>query len=288
MKKITKAIIPCAGFGTRFLPASKSVPKEMFPIVDVPALQLIVEEAVDSGITDILIITSRSKKCIEDHFDRFPELEDLLLRKNKIKEFECIKKAASLANIYYYRQPFMAGSGGAVLLGEKFVGNEPFGVIFGDDIVYNPEYPALKQLIDAHYQTGTTIMGAQTVSKNDIVKYGMVLPGQTKGRYTQMKGVIEKPKPEEVCCLLASLGRFVLTPDIFEVLKHTKAVNGEVGLTDAICTQAQTIGAYAYDFEGIRYDTGDKLGYVKATIEYALRNPEIKDGLTEYLKTFKL
>lgn len=290
MKKVRKAIIPAAGFGTRFLPATKAIPKEMFPVVDVPTIQYIVEEAVASGITDILIITSRYKKALEDHFDRAPELEDLLRKNEKFNQLKVISSVPNMANIHYIRQQQMAGSGNAVLLGEAFVGDEPFAVLFGDDLIYNPEKPCLKQLIEAYEKTGTTILGAQTVAESELHKYGIVDAGATKGRFTQMKGLVEKPEKGKAPSRLACLGRFVLTPDIFDIIKDTKAVKGEVGLTDAICTQARGVGAYAYDFEGIRYDIGDKLGYVKATVEYSLRNEELSQGLKDYLlditKTF--
>lgn len=290
MKKVRKAIIPAAGFGTRFLPATKAIPKEMFPVVDVPTIQYIVEEAVASGITDILIITSRYKKALEDHFDRAPELEDLLRKNEKFNQLKVISSVPNMANIHYIRQQQMAGSGNAVLLGEAFVGDEPFAVLFGDDLIYNPEKPCLKQLIEAYGKTGTTILGAQTVAESELHKYGIVDAGATKGRFTQMKGLVEKPEKGKAPSRLACLGRFVLTPDIFDIIKDTKAVKGEVGLTDAICTQARGVGAYAYDFEGIRYDIGDKLGYVKATVEYSLRNEELSQGLKDYLlditKTF--
>lgn len=290
MKKVRKAIIPAAGFGTRFLPATKAIPKEMFPVVDVPTIQYIVEEAVASGITDILIITSRYKKALEDHFDRAPELEDLLRKNEKFNQLKVISSVPNMANIHYIRQQQMAGSGNAVLLGEAFVGDEPFAVLFGDDLIYNPEKPCLKQLIEAYEKTGTTILGAQTVAESELHKYGIVDAGTTKGRFTQMKGLVEKPEKGKAPSRLACLGRFVLTPDIFDIIKDTKAVKGEVGLTDAICTQARGVGAYAYDFEGIRYDIGDKLGYVKATVEYSLRNEELSQGLKDYLlditKTF--
>ena len=286
MKKVRKAVIPCAGFGTRFLPITKAVPKEMLPIVDVPALQLIVQECVDSGIEDILIIIGKNKKCIEDHFDRAPELEELLRKGHKDIALKVVDDITNMANFFYVRQKEMNGSGKAVLLAESFVGDEPFAVVYGDDIVDNDgKRPAIGQLIDAYYNAGVSILGAQTVSRNDATKYGVVIPGQVKGRYTEMKGIIEKPSIEELPSTLASLGRYVLTPDIFEALKNTKpSKNGEVYLTDAINILAKTVGVYAYDFEGKRYDTGDKFGYVMANIEYGLKHNEIKEELKNYIK----
>ncbi len=286
MKKVRKAIIPCAGFGTRFLPATKAIPKEMLPIVDVPALQLIVEECVNSGITDILIILGKNKKCIEDHFDISPDLEQLLKKGNKDVSLQIIRSLSNMANFFYVRQREMNGSGMAVLAGEAFVGNEPFVVVYGDDIVYSGDgKPAIGQLIDAYNNTGKTILGAQTVPPEEAIKYGVVVPGSVKGRYTDMKGIIEKPSIDELPSCLASLGRYVITPDIFEILRNTPpASNGEVYLTDAINHMAKTVGVYAYDFEGIRYDTGDKFGYIQSNIEYGLRHNEIGAELAAYIK----
>lgn len=285
MQKVKKAVIPAAGFGTRFLPATKAIPKEMFPIVDTPALQYVVEEAVASGVSEILIILGRNKKSIEDHFDRSFELEDLLKRNNKLDYLKIIYDVTELANIHYVRQKEMKGSGNAVLIAETFVSNEPFAVLFGDDIIYNPAKPCLKQLIEAYETTGTTVIGAQTVDKSELNKYGIVIPGAVKGRYTEMLGIVEKPDIDKAPSNLASMGRFILTPDIFDILKETRpGKGGEIGLTDAICTQARGLGAYAYDFEGIRYDIGDKLGYISATIEYGLRDNELNGKLKDYLK----
>lgn len=284
--QVRKAIIPCAGFGTRFLPATKAVPKEMFPIVDIPSLQLVVQEAVASGITDILIILGKNKKCIEDHFDRSIELELILSGCNKDALLKDMRKISSMARICYCRQQEMNGSGMAVLEGETFVGNEPFAVIFGDDIVYTQDgkRPAIGQLIDAFTNTKTSILGVQTVPREEAIKYGCVLPGNVKGRYTEVKELIEKPTLDKLPSNLASLGRFVLTPSIFDYIRRTpKAPNGEVYLTDAMAMQSKVEGLYAYDFEGIRYDVGDKLGYIKATIEYGLRKPELNKGITDYI-----
>lgn len=286
MNKVRKAVIPCAGFGTRFLPETKAVPKEMLPIVDVPALQLIVEECTNSGITDIMIILGKNKKCIEDHFDNSPELEDLLRDANKDCELKIVRDIPKMANFFYTRQHKMNGSAMAVLAAEAFVAGEPFAVVYGDDIVYNPNgKPAIGQMIDAYYNTNTCILGAQTVPPEEAIKYGVVYPGAVKGRYTEMKGIIEKPPIEDLPSNLASLGRYVLTPGIFDVIRGTKpSPSGEVYLTDAINAMASIEGVYAYDFEGRRYDTGDKFGYIEANIEYGLRHPEIADNLKNYIK----
>lgn len=285
MKKVRKAIIPCAGFGTRFLPATKAVPKEMFPIVDVPSLQYIVDECVDAGITDILIILGKNKKCIEDHFDTSPELEQLLEKGNKTEILKSMRALSDRANFYYVRQPEMNGSGVAVMLGEAFVGNEPFAVVFGDDIVYTGDKPsAMAQLIGAYETTGKSILGVQDMPPEEAIKYGCVLPGAVKGRYAEVKGLVEKPSLDKLPSTLSSMGRFVLTPEIFDIIKTTpKAKNGEVYLTDAIATLASTDGVFAYDFEGRRYDVGDKVGYIQANIEYGLRNVDTADKLKAYL-----
>ncbi|MGN0771643.1 MAG: UTP--glucose-1-phosphate uridylyltransferase GalU [Christensenellales bacterium] len=285
MQKVTKVVIPAAGFGTRFLPATKSLPKEMFPIVDTPTLQYVVEEAVKSGITDVLIILGKNKKCIEDHFDYAVELENLLAKANKTAEIKVVREIADMANFHYIRQKEMKGSGHAILLAQAFVGNEPFGVIYGDDVVYNPSSPALSQLIKAYETTGKTIVGCQNVPREEAIKYGVVQPGAVKGRYTEIKGFVEKPPIEQLPSTLASMGRYVLTPDIFDILKSTPpSINGEIYLTDAILTLAKTSGAYAYEFEGKRYDVGDKVGYIEASIEYGLRDETINQKLKEYLK----
>lgn len=285
MKKVRKAIIPCAGFGTRFLPATKAVPKEMFPIVDTPTLQYIVEECVNAGISDILIILGKNKKCIEDHFDTSAELEELLRKNNKITELKIVNEIAELANFSYIRQKQMDGSGAAVLLGEAFVGNEPFAVVFGDDIVYTGDKPsAMAQLVNAYETTCKSIMGVQTVPPEEAIKYGCVYPGLIKGRYTEVKGIIEKPSLDELPSCLASMGRFVFTPAIFDLIKTTpKAKNGEVYLTDAMSKLAETDGVYAYDFEGKRYDVGDKFGFIEANVEYALRDVQLRDKMLNYI-----
>lgn len=286
MVKVRKAIIPCAGFGTRFLPGTKAVPKEMFPIVDTPSLQYIVEECVAAGITDIMIVLGKNKKCIEDHFDTTPELELLLKKGNKIAELKMMEQISNLANFVYVRQKEMNGSGMAVLEGEAFVGNEPFAVVFGDDIVYTGDKPsAMAQLVNAYEVTGKSIMGAQTMPPQEAIKYGCVLPGVVKGRYTEVKGIVEKPPIDKLPSTLSSMGRFVFTPEIFDIIKTTpKAANGEVFLTDAMSTLAERDGVFAYDFEGKRYDVGDKFGYIEANIEYGLRNSDTAEKLKTYIK----
>lgn len=288
MKKVRKAIIPAAGYGTRFLPATKAMPKEMLPIVDVPSIQYIVEECEASGITDICIILGRNKNNIADHFDINVELSTKLRaekdKPEKAKMLELIERFQNL-NICYIRQKQMLGTAKAVALCENFVAGEPFAVLFGDDVMYNPEKPVLKQLIEAYETTGTTIVGVQEQPKEEAIKYGVVVPGAQKGKYTELLGFKEKPKLEEIPSTLTSLGRFVLTPDIFDFIRETPvAASGEYYLPTAIELQAQVQGVYAYTFDGKRYDIGDKVGYITANIEYGLRNPELNEGLTKYLK----
>lgn len=285
MKKVTKAIIPAAGFGTRFLPATKAMPKEMLPIVDVPSIQYIVEECADSGITDICIILGRNKNNIADHFDRNFEVEYALKKDGKLELLNKINSLQDKVNICYVRQFAMQGTGKAIELCKSFVGDDPFCVLFGDDVMFNEKYPVTKQLIDAYENTGTVIVGVQEQPKEECPKYGVVVPGKSKGRYTELLGFKEKPKLEELPSQLTSLGRFVLTPEIFKYIEKTPpAKNGEVYLPTAIEIMSSDMSVYAYEFEGIRYDIGDKLGYVKANIEYGMRNDEISSGLKSYLK----
>ncbi len=285
MKKVTKAIIPAAGYGTRFLPATKAMPKEMLPIVDVPSIQYIVEECAMSGITDVCIILGRNKNNIADHFDRNVEVEYALEKSGKHNYIEKMNLLAEKVNIVYVRQREMKGTGKAIDICKSFVGNEPFAVLFGDDVMYNPTRPITKQLIEAYENTGSTIVGVQEQPKEECPKYGVVVPGKVKGNYTEIIGFKEKPKLEELPSQLTSLGRFILTPDIFHYISITPpANNGEIYLPTAIELMAKDMPVYAYTFEGRRYDIGDKLGYIVANVEYALRNDEINDGLKKYLK----
>ena len=286
--KVTKAVIPAAGFGTRFLPATKALPKEMFPIIDTPTLQYIVEEAVDSGITDILIIIGKNKKCIEDHFDRSVELSDLLERGHKTREIEMVEKIVNMAHIYYVRQKDMLGSANAIYEAKAFVGDEPFAVMFGDDLIYNPERPVLSQLINAYEETGKTIVGVQDVPRKEAPKYGIIVPGKEEGRLVEMKGFVEKPPIDELPSTYAALGRYVFNPTIFDKIARLEPhPNGETYITDAILDAVHDEGVYAYDFEGRRYDIGDKEGYLEATVEYALRNEELREPFLKYLRSNK-
>lgn len=285
-KKIRKAIIPAAGLGTRFLPATKAQPKEMLPIVDKPTIQYIIEEAVASGIEEILIITGRNKKCIEDHFDKSVELEIELEKNNKIELLELVRNISDMADIHYIRQKEPRGLGHAIRCAKTFVGDEPFAILLGDDVVYNPEKPCLKQLIECYNEYKTTILGVQTVPENDVYKYGIVDGIVVEDRVCKVKGLVEKPSVEDAPSNTAILGRYIVTPRIFDILDNTKPGKGnEIQLTDALLTLMKEEAMYAYNFEGRRYDVGDKLGFLQATVEYALRKSELKDDFIQYLKT---
>lgn len=288
-RKIKKAIIPAAGLGTRFLPATKAVPKEMLPIVDIPTIQYIVEEAVKSGIEEILIITNSYKHCMENHFDRSYELEENLSKKGKTDELKMMSDISSLANIYYVRQKEPKGLGHAVLCAKSFIGDEPFAVLLGDDIVVNHESkPALQQLLEAYDETGASIVGVQTVAKDQVNKYGIVAPSKSHkpiGRRVKLTDMVEKPAIDKAPSQLAVLGRYILTPQIFEFLETQEpGAGGEIQLTDAIKRLMDLQAVYAYDFEGVRYDVGDKFGFIKATIDFALERENLKGPLSEYIK----
>jgi len=283
---IRKAIIPAAGLGTRFLPATKAQPKEMLPIVDKPTLQYIIEEAVESGINEILIITGRNKKAIEDHFDKSVELELELEAKQRYELLDEVRRISNMVNIHYIRQKEPKGLGHAIYCARSFIGNEPFAVLLGDDIVYSDK-PCLKQLIDCYSENKQTILGVQQVHKQDVNKYGIV-----KGTYVNasnkllhVEELVEKPKVELAPSNIAILGRYIIEPEIFDILENTEAgANGEIQLTDALNQLARQKDVYAYNFEGKRYDVGDKLGFLQATVEYALRKPELKSDFITYLK----
>ncbi|WP_302623376.1 UTP--glucose-1-phosphate uridylyltransferase GalU [uncultured Clostridium sp.] len=287
-KKIRKAIIPAAGLGTRFLPATKAQPKEMLPIVDKPTIQYIIEEAVASGIEEILIITGRSKKCIEDHFDKSVELELELGKSGKEEMLKMVREISDMVDIHFIRQKEPKGLGHAISCAKTFVGNEPFAVLLGDDIVYNEGKPCLKQLIDCYDEYKTSVLGVQTVEAKDVNKYGIVNGIHIEDRVYKVKGLVEKPPVEEAPSNVAILGRYIITPQIFKILEETKpGKGGEIQLTDALLKLIDEEAMYAYDFEGTRYDVGDKLGFLKATVEYALRREDLRDGFIEYLNILK-
>lgn len=282
--RVRKAVIPAAGYGTRFLPVTKAQPKEMLNIVDKPAIQYIIEEAVNSGIEEILIITTRNKTSIENHFDSTPELNRMLEDKGKLDLLKISKDIEDLADIHFKRQKEMKGLGHAILQAKTFVGNEPFAVLLGDDIVYN-EKPCLKQLIELYEEKEGSVLGVQSVKAEDVSKYGIVDGKKIEDRTFTVNGLVEKPSVEEAPTNVAILGRYVISPEIFEILETTQPGKGdEIQLTDGLIELAKRETMYAYDFEGTRYDTGDKLGYLKATVEYALRHDTVKDQFKDYIK----
>ncbi|MBY6917966.1 UTP--glucose-1-phosphate uridylyltransferase GalU [Clostridium botulinum] len=284
-KRIRKAVIPAAGLGTRFLPATKAQPKEMLPIVDKPTLQYIIEEAIDSGIEEILIITGRNKKSIEDHFDRSLELEIELEKSGKKEMLEMVKDISNMVDIHFIRQKEPKGLGHAIHCAKTFVGDDPFAVLLGDDIVYNEGKPCLKQLIDCYNEYKTSVLGVQTVARENVNKYGIVDGLHIEDRVYKVKGLVEKPSIEEAPTNVAILGRYIITPKIFEILENTKpGKGGEIQLTDALLELVEQEAMYAYNFEGKRYDVGDKLGFLQATVEYALRKSSLNKEFTEYLK----
>lgn len=285
--KVKKAIIPAAGLGTRFLPATKAQPKEMLPIVDKPTIQYIIEEAVASGIEEILIITGRNKRAIEDHFDKSIELENNLEINGKNELLALVREISNMANIYYIRQKEPKGLGHAINCAKTFVGNEPFAVMLGDDVV-DSEMPCLKQLIDCFNEYKTTILGVQEVPNEDVSKYGIVKGVHIEDRIYKVKDLIEKPKMEESPSNIAILGRYIITPQIFEILENTKpGKGGEIQLTDALKTLINTEAMYAYKFEGRRYDVGDKLGFLQATVEFALKREDLREPFMKYLSGLK-
>lgn len=282
--KVTKAVIPAAGLGTRVLPATKAMPKEMLPIVDKPAIQYIVEEAVKSGIIDILIITNRGKEIIEDHFDRVPELEERLLASSKQEMYDEVVNISKLANIYFVRQKETKGLGHAVNCARSFVGNEPFAVMYGDDVIIG-EDPACAQLIRAYEEFGLGVLGANKVKEEDIVRYSSLKLDPIRDNIFKCTDMIEKPSRDKIMSLYSILGRCVLTPDIFDILDQTPpGAGGEIQLTDAMCTLARSKGMVAVDFTGKRYDMGNKLGIMQASVEVALKHKEIGNSFRDYLK----
>ena len=285
IKQVRKAVIPAAGLGTRFLPATKATPKEMLPIVDKPTIQYIIEEALASGIEDILIITGRSKRAIEDHFDRSIELELNLAAGGKAQELEMVKKISDI-RIHYIRQKEPRGLGHAILCAKQFIGDEPFAVLLGDDVV-DGEVPALKQLMDVYDKTGASVLGVQEVPQEKESLYGIVASEPTaEPRTFTVSDMVEKPGVEEAPSRLAVLGRYIINPEVFPILEATKPGRGnEIQLTDALKELAKLQKMYAYNFEGRRYDVGDKQGFLEATVEMALKRPDLKDKFLAYLQT---
>lgn len=285
MKKIRKAVIPVAGFGTRFLPATKSTPKEMMPLIDKPIIHYIVEEAVNSGIETIIFVTGRHKRAIEDYFDYYPELEQVLKKAGKEKEIEKLRQISNMAEFVYVRQKEQLGLGHAVLTAERLVGDEPFVVLLGDEIIKNDENPGIKQLIDIYYQFGKSVIGTMEVQKEDVSKYGIVAGKEVINGIKLVETLVEKPAIEEAPSTSAIIGRYVLTPNIFESLKQTTiGKGGELQLTDGLINLRKKEVIYAKDIEGIRHDTGNKIGYLEAILDYALEREDVKEEFIKMLK----
>jgi UTP--glucose-1-phosphate uridylyltransferase len=279
-----KAVIPAAGLGTRLLPATKAQPKEMLPVVDKPAIQYVVEEAVASGIKDILIITGRGKRAIEDHFDRALELEYLLEKKGKTAELNEIRNISEMANIFYIRQKEQLGLGHAVLCAKEYINEEAFSVMLGDDLIINSK-PCLKQLIEVYDKRNCSVLAIQSVSKEMVSKYGIIKGKQIADNLFEIQDIIEKPDPEVAPSNMASIGRYVLTPQIFKCLEQTEpGVGGEIQLTDGIKKLLSKETVYAFQFSGTRYDIGSKEDWIKMTVELALKRPELKDAIAEFIK----
>lgn len=284
MLKVRKAIIPAAGLGTRFLPATKAQPKEMLPIVDKPTLQYIIEEAVASGIEEVLVIIGRNKNSIQDHFDKSVELELELESKGKVEQLAEVRHISNMVQIHYVRQIEPKGLGHAVLCAKSFIGNEPFAVLLGDDIVH-ADKPCLGQMIEAYDEYKTSILGVQEVPQSEVNKYGIVDGKFIEDRIYKVKGLVEKPAVNEAPSNIAILGRYIINPAIFDILEKTKpGKGGEIQLTDALKELASREAMYAYVFEGRRYDVGDKQGFLEATVEYALRRDDLKGPFMAYLK----
>ena len=282
LKKVRKAIIPAAGLGTRFLPATKAMPKEMLPIVDKPTIQYIVEEAIESGIEDIIIVTGKGKRAIEDHFDNNFELEQNLVEKEKFDLLEKVRQSSKV-DIHYIRQKEPKGLGHAVWCARKFIGDEPFAVLLGDDIV-QADKPCLKQLMDEYGKTGASIIGVQPVPEEETHRYGIIEPLEQTGRRYEVKNFVEKPAKGTAPSNLAIMGRYILTPEIFRFLEEQKiGAGGEIQLTDAIQKLNEIQRVFAYNFEGKRYDVGEKVGFIKTTIEFALQNEELRPQLLEII-----
>ncbi|MDF2646757.1 MAG: galU [Paenibacillus sp.] len=283
MKKIRKAIIPAAGLGTRFLPATKAQPKEMLPIVDKPAIQYIVEEAIESGIEDIIIVTGRNKRAIEDHFDKSVELEMMLEEKGSTQLLEIVQSVSNLADVHYIRQKQPLGLGHAILCARKFIGDEPFAVLLGDDILQSSP-PGLKQMMDIYEQSETSVIAVQEVPWEDVSKYGIVSPSSSLDKYQLIEDLVEKPDRDQAPSNLAVIGRYIIMPEIFGILERQEpGRGGEIQLTDALRVLNRQQQMAAYLMQAKRYDVGDKMGYIEATIELALQRPDLQDQVKAYL-----
>jgi len=286
--KIKKAVFPVAGLGTRFLPATKASPKEMMPLVDKPLIQYVVEEAIDAGIEEVIMITGRGKNAIEDHFDISFELEHSLKGKNQSKMLEEVQRISNLVDFWYIRQKEPLGLGHAILRTKDLIGNEPFAVLLGDDIIHS-EVPTIKQLMNIHEKYNASVIAVEKVDKKDISGYGVIEPKKLDERVYQIMDMVEKPSPQDAPSDLAIIGRYILTPEIFTALEKTVPdKSGEIQLTYGLRHLLKQQVVYAYQFEGKRYDAGNKLGFLKATVEFALRRPDLGDKFREYLKGLNL
>jgi UTP--glucose-1-phosphate uridylyltransferase len=282
--RIRKAVIPAAGLGTRFLPATKAMPKEMLPVVDKPVIQIVMEEAVASGIEAVLIVTGRGKEAIENHFDVSAELESFLKERGKEKELAIVQQIASMVEVCYVRQKEALGLGHAVLCAKTWAGDEPFAVFLGDDIVVS-ERPCMAQMAAVFEQERASVLGVMQVPREETRKYGIVDGAPAGGRLLKVRDLVEKPKPEEAPSTTAIIGRYVFTPEIFEELEKTgRGAGGEIQLTDAIRTLIKRQPVFAYQFEGRRFDTGDRLGFLQATVETALSRPDLRESFGAYLR----
>lgn len=286
MVKIRKAVFPAAGFGTRFLPATKAQPKEMLPIVDKPVIQYLVEEAVSAGIEEIIIVTGRGKRAIEDHFDFSFELEHNLVEKGKHDLLEEVRRIANLAKFIYVRQPEPLGDGHAILCAKEIVGNEPFAVLFGDDVV-DSKVPAIKQLIDVYEQTESCVIGLEKIPREESRKYGMVAPKSINGRLIEIESLVEKPEPKDAPSDLGIIGKYICTPEIFAELKNAESAtrDGEIRLIDGFRSLINKQPIYGHEIEGTRFDCGTQLGLIKATINWGLKRPDLGPKLEEYLRS---
>ncbi|RJE91437.1 UTP--glucose-1-phosphate uridylyltransferase [Paenibacillus sp. 1011MAR3C5] len=281
--KVRKAIIPAAGLGTRFLPATKAMPKEMLPIVDKPTIQYIVEEAIESGIEDIIIVTGKGKRAIEDHFDNSMELEQILTAKSKFELLQEVRKSSDMVDIHYIRQKEPRGLGHAIWCARKFIGDEPFAVLLGDDII-SAEKPCLKQMIEKYEQYGSSVIGVQRVPEEAVSRYGIVDGMVMEPSFHRINHLVEKPARDEAPSDMAIMGRYILTPEIFDILgRQEPGSGGEIQLTDAIGTLNRSRAVFAYEFEGKRYDVGEKMGFIQTTIEFALQRDDLRYDLLDYL-----
>ncbi|MFD0961392.1 UTP--glucose-1-phosphate uridylyltransferase GalU [Paenibacillus chungangensis] len=282
--KVRKAIIPAAGLGTRFLPATKAMPKEMLPIVDKPTIQYIVEEAIQSGIEDIIIVTGKGKRAIEDHFDNSQELEQILSAKGKFDLLEEVRKSSDMVDIHYIRQKEPKGLGHAIWCARKFIGDEPFAVLLGDDIIA-AEKPCLQQMIEKYEQYGSSVIGVQRVAEQDVSRYGIVDGKMMEPSFHRVNDLVEKPRQEDAPSNMAIMGRYILTPEIFDILgEQAPGSGGEIQLTDAIAALNRSRAVFAYEFDGVRYDVGEVMGFIQTTIQFALQRDELRYELLDYMQ----